>query len=285
MKHIKLFEAYLKEAESNPAYDKVLDLYNEKGLDGMSQEEIEYLKSGGEGKTPKSLIEPDWLDCPFVLCVSEDIWKHYKEDLHLNPDGNKDYERDALKAKWRIFVFTGYEKVPAQPYGTGYDNPKWFEKDADPNGGWKWWDSIRSGSPLYNHDDFEYFGMYSSGLILYSFDEKYPEDLNNWIDFIREGGLSGAWEKFGEVLRGSVNDVNINNASTSKKEFSQEIQVFDINMHGKKLTWENMKSEIDRLAASSKLGDWLNNIDIVKDGYNHPNGDSSPDFYDRSTWD
>ena len=33
-------------------YDIILDLYNEVGLEGMTDEEIEYLKSGGESNVP-----------------------------------------------------------------------------------------------------------------------------------------------------------------------------------------------------------------------------------------
>jgi hypothetical protein len=38
--------------ENDEYYDKILDLYNEVGLEGMSQYEIEYLKSGGTGELP-----------------------------------------------------------------------------------------------------------------------------------------------------------------------------------------------------------------------------------------
>jgi len=34
------------------AYDKVLDLYNEVGIDGMTEDEVNYLKSGGESEVP-----------------------------------------------------------------------------------------------------------------------------------------------------------------------------------------------------------------------------------------
>ena len=34
-------------------YDIILDLYNEVGLEGMTDEEIDYLKSGGESNVPE----------------------------------------------------------------------------------------------------------------------------------------------------------------------------------------------------------------------------------------
>lgn len=47
MKHLKLFEEYSEEH-----YNRVLDLYNEKGLKGMTPEEVAYLKSGGKSELP-----------------------------------------------------------------------------------------------------------------------------------------------------------------------------------------------------------------------------------------
>jgi hypothetical protein len=40
-------------------YDLVLDMYNEYGLGGMAEDEIAYLKSGGETNIPVSLREPE----------------------------------------------------------------------------------------------------------------------------------------------------------------------------------------------------------------------------------
>ena len=264
MRYIKLFEAFTNEAKSNPDYDRVLDLYNEKGLAGMTPEEIAYLKSGGETEVPKSLMEPEWIDCPFVLCVSEDIWKHYQDDLGVNPDGNPDYERDVLKAKWRVFVFTNYEKIRVR-----FDNESWM---------WKM-NNLRSESEEHKSEDFEYFGMYDSGLLLYTFDEAFPKSRDNWLDFIHNGGLNGAWQDWGEDLRDAIDDDQLDSQPRSNKKYAHESEIFDINMNGKKLSWANIKSEIDRLASSGKLGDWMNNIDIVKDGTHHPGSNGGPDFY------
>ena len=45
-------------------YDIILDLYNEVGLEGMTDEEIEYLKSGGESNVPERFLGGD-LDIDF----------------------------------------------------------------------------------------------------------------------------------------------------------------------------------------------------------------------------
>ena len=40
-------------------YDIILDLYNEVGLKGMTDEEIEYLKSGGQSNVPERFLRGD----------------------------------------------------------------------------------------------------------------------------------------------------------------------------------------------------------------------------------
>ena len=45
-------------------YDIILDLYNEVGLEGMTDEEIDYLKSGGESNVPERFLGGD-LDIDF----------------------------------------------------------------------------------------------------------------------------------------------------------------------------------------------------------------------------
>lgn len=40
-------------------YDLILDKYNEVGMEGMAQDEIEYLKSGGESEIPASMRQPE----------------------------------------------------------------------------------------------------------------------------------------------------------------------------------------------------------------------------------
>jgi hypothetical protein len=45
--------------EQNEYYDKILDLYSEVGLDGMTPDEVDYLKSGGESELPTRFKEDD----------------------------------------------------------------------------------------------------------------------------------------------------------------------------------------------------------------------------------
>ena len=40
-------------------YDIILDLYNDVGFDGMTKDEIEYLKSGGESNVPERFLDGD----------------------------------------------------------------------------------------------------------------------------------------------------------------------------------------------------------------------------------
>lgn len=240
MKYIKLFEEYSEEY-----YNKILDLYNEKGLDGMTPEEIVYMKSGGTGEIPKSIMYLGVLDCPFILCIGEDIWKYYKNDLGINPDGNKDYERDNNGIKFVTFVIKNYEPIKI--------------KSGD---GWEWiMNNVRSDSDYYKDDDFEYFQQYDTGLVLWCFDEKFPEGLNSWNDFILKGGLNASWDHWGEVIKSQIDDSTIPN----KDNYNYTNKIVNIDLGGKKLTPLNLKNQIDSLKNSGKLGDWKNNIDITDD--------------------
>ena len=66
-KIIKLTESELKEIIKlimveqfdTDYYDSILDLYNEVGLEGMTDDEIEYLKSGGESNVPDRFLSGD----------------------------------------------------------------------------------------------------------------------------------------------------------------------------------------------------------------------------------
>jgi hypothetical protein len=66
-KIIKLTESELKdiiklimtEQFDTDYYDSILDLYNEVGLEGMTDEEIKYLKSGGESNVPDRFLSGD----------------------------------------------------------------------------------------------------------------------------------------------------------------------------------------------------------------------------------
>jgi hypothetical protein len=240
MKYIKLFEEYSEEH-----YNRVLDLYNEKGLSGMTPDEIAYMKSGGTSEIPKSIMDFGVLDCPFILCIGEDLWKYYQEDLGINPDGNEDYERDNRRIKFVTFVVKNYEPIK-------------IKSDED----WEWtMNHVRSGSDYYNDEDFEYFQQYDTGLVLWCFDEKSPDGLNSWNDFILNGGLEASWDQWGEDIRSQID----NNTVSGETNYNYTNQIVNIDLRGNKLTPLNLKNEIDSLKSSGKLGDWKNNIDITDD--------------------
>ena len=67
MKFIKLTETDLRkivmrvinEQYDEDYYNLILDLYNEVGFEGMTEDEIEYLKSGGESNVPDRFLGDD----------------------------------------------------------------------------------------------------------------------------------------------------------------------------------------------------------------------------------
>lgn len=56
---LKRISFLINEEFDSHIYDLILDKYNEVGLEGMSQDEIDYLKSGGETEIPTSFREPE----------------------------------------------------------------------------------------------------------------------------------------------------------------------------------------------------------------------------------
>jgi hypothetical protein len=55
---LKRVSLLINEQFDSYIYDLILDKYNEVGLEGMDEDEIAYLKSGGETEIPASLKEP-----------------------------------------------------------------------------------------------------------------------------------------------------------------------------------------------------------------------------------
>lgn len=56
---VRLIKKVIGEAYDETAYNKVLDLYNEKGMDGLSDDERLYLTTGGDSDIPSSLMDDD----------------------------------------------------------------------------------------------------------------------------------------------------------------------------------------------------------------------------------
>jgi hypothetical protein len=56
---LKRMASLINEDFDSHIYDLILDKYNEVGLEGMAEDEIAYLKSGGESEIPVSFKEPE----------------------------------------------------------------------------------------------------------------------------------------------------------------------------------------------------------------------------------
>lgn len=56
---LKRITSLINEDFDSHIYDLILDKYNEVGLEGMAEDEIAYLKSGGESEIPVSFKEPE----------------------------------------------------------------------------------------------------------------------------------------------------------------------------------------------------------------------------------
>ena len=56
---LKRISFLINEEFDSHIYDLILDKYNDVGLEGMAQDEIDYLKSGGETEIPVSFKEPE----------------------------------------------------------------------------------------------------------------------------------------------------------------------------------------------------------------------------------
>jgi hypothetical protein len=55
----KIIKRVISEQFDMDYYDIILDLYNEVGLEGMTDEEIKYLKSGGQSNVPERFLDMD----------------------------------------------------------------------------------------------------------------------------------------------------------------------------------------------------------------------------------
>jgi hypothetical protein len=56
---LKRISFLINEEFDSHIYDLILDKYNEVGLEGMDEDEVDYLKSGGETEIPTSFREPE----------------------------------------------------------------------------------------------------------------------------------------------------------------------------------------------------------------------------------
>lgn len=56
---LKRISSLINEDFDSHIYDLILDKYNEVGIEGMDEDEVAYLKSGGETEIPASFKEPE----------------------------------------------------------------------------------------------------------------------------------------------------------------------------------------------------------------------------------
>lgn len=90
--------------ENNEFYDKILDLYSEVGMEGMSEDEIAYLKSGGKSELPRR----------FESELQQQEYDDFMKNPSVEPDLSDIYEktqklREILdNSEWKIsYPFDG----------------------------------------------------------------------------------------------------------------------------------------------------------------------------------
>ncbi len=74
-KYIDTFKNFILNENSTPEYDEILDLYNELGLERMSKDEIDFLKSGGQTELPNRFKTRDLLDKHIETTKSHEDWR------------------------------------------------------------------------------------------------------------------------------------------------------------------------------------------------------------------
>jgi len=110
---LKRVSLLINEQFDSYIYDLILDKYNDVGMEGMDEDEIAYLKSGGETDIPASLKEPDAQ--PFVEGGEGDDETKARELVELaEAQGFKLIKSEKVTHKFAIrFNFTEeiYEEV------------------------------------------------------------------------------------------------------------------------------------------------------------------------------
>lgn len=283
MRYIKLFEEY-----SEMHFNKVLDLYNEKGYDGMTPEEIAYMRSGGESDPPKSLFQKKIIECPFVVTLGEVIsLRYFSDDFWKTGEGvNKPWSNEGSKLflemqkdrniSYRTFVFKNYK-----PIVINTSNKRWIDAvdwDSDyfhdewkPNGekidgkkGQIWSDDMMQRMKLrYFHSSYE------EGLVMWYFDCQSPAYTNMWNEWIGDGGLQGQ-AGGSELIRKTVKDTMGYDVPEDRWNITGSNPI-KVDLRGQKLTIDNILNEIRGLELSNKLGDWSNDSKYLlkdhKDSY------------------
>jgi hypothetical protein len=275
MKYIKLFEEYSEEH-----YNRVLDLYSEKGLEGMTQEEIAYMKSGGTSEIPKSLFQKTIMNCPFVVTLGEVISRRYfSDDFWKTGEGiSKPWTKEGSdlylrmqkdrNISYRTFVFNNYKPIVINSSNKRWiDSVDWdsdyFHDEWKPNaekidgkGGQRWSEDMMERMRLrYFHDNYE------EGLVMWYFDCQFPTYTNMWNEWVSDGGLQ---EQSGgsELIRSTVRDTMGYNVPEDRWNVTGANPI-QVDLRGQKLTIDNILNEIRGLDLRDKLGDWTNDSEYL----------------------
>jgi hypothetical protein len=264
MKHIKLFEEY-----SEDAYNRILDLYREKGEDHMTPEEVAYLKSGGETDIPPPRKDLQLMKDPFVLSIGEDFTARHFDPQRPSDKPYTEEETLALQkmekdrtVSFRTFVFHNYEPIKINDQNKRWINQIWMGsdlytgEDLTPPGA----EELSSATGNPQAPDYEnrfhkiinnYFGQYDEGLVYWYFDDDYPNWRDQWNSYIERGGWLNTSEEWAADIGAAVTG-----SRTPPKPWNIDLETLEIDLQGKKLTMDNIKKEIKLREVLNQLGDW-----------------------------
>jgi hypothetical protein len=120
--YIVSFKNFLIKENTSKEYDEILDLYNEVGLEGMSKDEVDFLKSGGQTELPNRFKTKELLNKHKETSKSHEYYQksqeYYqkgideeskvtiqklKKILKDNPEWKIEYPYDDLPSSWSNF--------------------------------------------------------------------------------------------------------------------------------------------------------------------------------------
>jgi len=276
MKWIKLFEEYSEEL-----YNRVLDLYNEVGMNGLSPEEKEYLTSMGTSDAPKSLYMRRIMDSPFVVSIGEDISRRYfDDDFWKTGEGiNKPWTKEGSdkyklmqadhNMEYKTFVFKNYKPIPINDnnrremeeldWDSDYYDPQILHTDYDYENPYDSpsWNELEMRKPRYFHSNYE------EGVVFWYFDTQYPKWTDLWDKWVKDGGL----EKIrggSELIKKEVKRSFGYDYKGESEKVSMDKRI-EVDLKGQRLSLDIIVKEIKGLELAGKLGSWTNDTDKLLD--------------------
>ena len=109
--YIDSFKNFILKENSTPEYDEILDLYNKVGLENMSKDEIDFLKSGGQTKLPRRISARN----------SQKEYDDFVKNKNLNIENlTKEDWQDIYDLKKIIDDYQGDVKVTYDYDGVGF---------------------------------------------------------------------------------------------------------------------------------------------------------------------